>query len=189
MTNPFSLSFGREPENLISIDMQLEEIKDSFMSSKPSTHVFMITGVRGSGKTVLMTRASHIIENDKDWIVVDLNSERDLLASFYAELERGFSLKKILEDTKLDLSLFGVGISLEKKNQKGDAVILLDEVLNQLTKKGKKILVTIDEVVPNKSVREFMSQFQIFMRKGYNVFLLMTGLYENIYIIFKIKKH
>lgn len=42
-------------------------------------------------------------------------------------------------------------------------------------------MVTIDEVSSNQNIKEFAAQFQIFMRKNYNVFLLMTGLYENIY--------
>lgn len=39
----------------------------------------------------------------------------------------------------------------------------------------------IDEVTSSKNVRVFASSFQIFIRHEYDVFLLMTGLYDNIY--------
>ena len=45
---------------------------------------------------------------------------------------------------------------------------------------NKRVLITIDEVSSNKNVKVFVSQFQIFMREKLNVFLIMTGLYENI---------
>ena len=38
----------------------------------------MITGVRGSGKTVFMTDISKQIKEDESWIVVELNPEKDL---------------------------------------------------------------------------------------------------------------
>lgn len=45
------------------------------------------------------------------------------------------------------------------------------------------MVITIDEVIHDENMRHFASQFQIFVRKDYPVFLLMTGLYENIYAI------
>ena len=41
-------------------------------------------------------------------------------------------------------------------------------------------MITLDEVVSNNHVKEFAGTFQILMRKKLPVFLLMTGLYENI---------
>lgn len=45
------------------------------------------------------------------------------------------------------------------------------------------MIITIDEVLHNDNMRRFASQFQIFLREDYPVFLLMTRLYENIYAI------
>ena len=55
MKNPFSLTFGKEPLSLISRNLQNEEIIESFKADNPDFQVCMITGVRGSGKTVAMT--------------------------------------------------------------------------------------------------------------------------------------
>ena len=55
MNDPFTLSFGKKPLQYISRISQTNQILDTFRSGVPSTQIFMITGVRGSGKTVMMT--------------------------------------------------------------------------------------------------------------------------------------
>ncbi len=53
-------------------------------------------------------------------------------------------------------------------------------MLETMKKHGKKLLVLADEVVDNQYAREFSSVFQILIRDKLPIFLLMTGLYENI---------
>ena len=49
--------------------------------------IYMITGVRGSGKTVMMTNiASEIRKRSDEWIIVELNPNRDLLQSLAAKI-------------------------------------------------------------------------------------------------------
>ncbi len=43
-----------------------------------------------------------------------------------------------------------------------------------------RVLITIDEVQHDNNMKIFASQFQIFVRQDYPVFLIMTGLVENI---------
>jgi hypothetical protein len=43
------------------------------------------------------------------------------------------------------------------------------------------VLVEIDEVTGNEYMKTFAAAFQIFMRQDHGIFLIMTGLYENIY--------
>lgn len=179
--NPFSLTFGKEPVNAISREKQQNEIIEGFTAENPEFQVCMLTGVRGSGKTVLLTEISKGIKQEKDWIVVELSPERDMLHALTAELSSRKELFQIFKDAKINLSLLGLGIEIDSQPPVTDIVVALDKMLEQLTGKGKKVLVTVDEAVSNKHIREFASQFQIYMRKDYHVFLLMTGLYENIY--------
>ena len=86
MQNPFSLTFGKEPQSLISRPLQNSEIIEGFKQDPPSFQVCMITGVRGSGKTVAMTSISSEFQKMKEWIVIDLNPERDMLRTMAAEL-------------------------------------------------------------------------------------------------------
>jgi hypothetical protein len=53
-------------------------------------------------------------------------------------------------------------------------------MLSTLKEKGMRLLITVDEVTNTPWVREFASAYQILLRNDLPVFLLMTGLYENI---------
>ena len=179
--NPFSLSFGKEPVNAISRDKQISEIVDGITSANPEFQACMITGVRGSGKTVMMTEIAAEIGTQKDWIVIELNPERDMLHALAAELSNRKELLQIFKDAKINLSFLGPGLEIDAEPPVTDVVVALDRMLDNLTKKGKKVLIALDEAVSNQHVREFASQFQIFIRKKFNIYLIMTGLYDKIY--------
>ena len=178
--NPFSLSFGKEPQSLIRREIQNEEIINNFTAENPGYQVCMITGVRGSGKTVAMTTISNRIKKDENWIVINLNPERDLLNMLAAELSNRRELLELFRDAKINLSFLGFGLEIDGEPPITDIVVALRRMLEKLTRTGKRVLVTVDEVSSTKQFREFASQLQIFIREDLNIFLLMTGLYENI---------
>ena len=62
--NPFSLSCGKEPISLINRSMQTAEIIETFEDENPAYQVCMITGVRGSEKTVMHTEKTKKITTD-----------------------------------------------------------------------------------------------------------------------------
>lgn len=181
MTNPFSLSFGREPLSFIERGRQSREIIDSFSEENPACQVYMITGVRGAGKTVMLTDIAKYFRKEKDWIVVDLSPERDLLQMLAAELSNRPELLSIFQDAKINLSFLGLGLEIDGVPPITDVSVAVTRMLERIGKKGKRVLITIDEVSRNQTMREFVSLFQIFMRQDLPVFLAMTGLYENIY--------
>ena len=53
-------------------------------------------------------------------------------------------------------------------------------MLDKLTKKGITVLITVDEATNNQYMKTFAHTFQGFLRSKFNVFLLMTGLYQNV---------
>ena len=179
--NPFTIAFGKQPPKFISRLEQTNSILDAFTADVATTQVYMLTGVRGSGKTVMLTTISKRLCEQKEWISVELNPETDLLIDFASKLYSLPSLNKIFLNAKLDLSLFGIGVSIEKSTPISNIESALSQMLSHLKKHGKKLLVEIDEVTNTPSMRTFASAFQIFMRQDYDVFLIMTGLYENKY--------
>ena len=65
MQNPFTLTFGRSPLESVDRPVQINEIIENFTADTINQQMFIITGVRGSGKTVMMTEISHRLrEND-----------------------------------------------------------------------------------------------------------------------------
>lgn len=143
--------------------------------------IYMVTGVRGSGKTVMMTNIADILSKRDDWIVVELNATRDLLQSLASRLYAVPRLHDCFLKAKLDFSAFGLGVSIENAAPVTDVEDMVAKMLDQLQKLGKRLLITIDEVVYPEQMKVFASAFQIFMRQEYPIFILMTGLYENIY--------
>ena len=180
MQNPFSLSFGKEPVSLIRRDIQNEEILESFTAENPSYQVCMITGVRGAGKTVAMTTIAKRLRAEKNWIVIDLNPERDMLRQLAAELSNRKELLELFRDAKINLSFLGFGLEIDGEPPVTDLVVAARRMLERIAVSGKRVLLTVDEASSTRQFREFASQFQIFMREDLPVFMIMTGLYENI---------
>lgn len=181
MNNPFTLSFGKKPLQYISRIAQTNEIIENFIAQEPPNQIYMLTGVRGSGKTVMMTSIASEIKEDESWIVVELNPTRDLLQSLAAKLYSLPEMHPHFIQAKLDFSALGLGVSLENAVPVMDIENAIERMLTEIQKREKRLLITIDEVVNCEYIRIFASSFQIFLRQNYPIFLLMTGLYENIY--------
>lgn len=180
MNNPYTLLFGKAPSQLITRVMPKEEVIESFTAENPSQQVFIITGVRGVGKTVFLSEAASEFEKREDWIVVELNPNRDLLTSLAAKLSSVTTLATMFKQAKINLSYFGLGLEVAGTAPITDIETALSEMLASLKRHGKRLLIEIDEVSNTKTMREFAGSFQIFVRQDLPVFLLATGLYENV---------
>lgn len=178
--NPYTLMFGKEPGQLVSRAPVVADIVESFGAAQPTHQVFVITGVRGSGKTVLMTEACKKLRAEPDWVVVELNPERDMLESLAAKLCSEGTLARIFKSAKINLSFFGFGLSVGDVAPITDIEVALGKMLASLQRHGKKVLIAIDEAASTPTMRAFASAFQMLARGDYPIFLLMTGLYENI---------
>ena len=178
--NPFILTFGREPINFIPRIVYLQEVKDNFYSETRPNQVFMITGVRGTGKTVLLSKLAKEFEKNKDWIVVDLNPERDMLNSLASQIYNNSKVKHLFLKAKFNLSFNGIGLSVENDKPSDDIESIISKMVEYISEKDIKLLITIDDAANNQNIKVFAHTFQALLRKDYKVFMLMTGLYENI---------
>ena len=178
--NPYTLMFGIEPPQFITRPLPSALVLDAFQNDTGSQMIYVVTGVRGSGKTVFLTEISRKIREWEDWIVVELNPDRQLLESLAAKLSSENALAKIFKSAKINLSFFGFGLEVSGSAPITDIETALSRMLESLKKNGKKLLITIDEVVSTPDLRAFASAFQIFVRQGLPVYLLMAGLYENV---------
>lgn len=181
MRNPFTLSFGKKPAQFISRLVQTNEIIENFEDEIATTQIYMLTGVRGSGKTVLMTNIAGVMEEKKDWIVIELNPTRDLLQGLASKLYSIPEMQRLFIEAKLNFSALGFGVSIEGVAPITDIESAIERMLELIKKQKKRLLITVDEVTNSEYVRVFASAFQIFIRKEYPIYLLMTGLYDNIY--------
>lgn len=180
MQNPFVIAFGQEPEIVIDRSVELSTIESTFLSSRPTSQVYMITGVRGSGKTVALTKIYNDFDKLKDWIVIDLNPTSDLLEGLAAKLYDVPSLKKLFISAEINLSAFNIGLSIKNVPPIAHIETAIERMLKEIDKQHKKVLICIDEAVNNNYMKVFTSSFQMFTRHKLPLFLVMTGLYQNI---------
>lgn len=178
--NPFAMTFGLKPENYISRIAASDEIISNFENSK-ANNVYMITGVRGSGKTVLLTHISNHFKEIKDWIVIELIPEADMLEQFASRLYDASLLNKLFSGKTFGFSFAGASFSISGEKPIANVITLIEVLLEKSNRHGKKILVCIDEASASSIFRPFVQTFQLLLRKELPVYLLMTGLFQNIY--------
>ena len=178
--NPFAINFGKVPSQYISRDLIIDEIIQELTDENPQTQCFMLTGTRGSGKTVTMTAIEKEVSQLDDWIIIRLNPARDMLESLVAKLYDSKDYITKFISANINLSKFGIGLALESAAPVADIESALEKILKEIKKRSKRLLITIDEVSSTNYMRQFASSFQIMIREDFPVFLLMAGLYENI---------
>ena len=108
MANPFTLTFGKNPLESVERPVQNNEILDAFTSETINQQMFIITGVRGSGKTVMMSNICQELCKRPDWIVLELNPAADLLESILNKLYSNHLVSKLIKSSKIDLSFLGL---------------------------------------------------------------------------------
>lgn len=180
MSNPYTLVFGQPPLEVIERKSQADRIVSEFCQDRPSNTLNLVTGVRGCGKTVFITRIADRLRERKEWIVINLNPQRDLLTSLAAKLYSDQGLSRWFSEAGINLQAFGIGIAVKGAPPVRDMEEALIRMLDSIRKHQKRVLITIDEATNSREMRVFASAYQIFLREQLPVFLLMTGLYHQI---------
>lgn len=178
--NPFSTTFGMEPNNYIQRIEETQKIITDFSSDEPSNYVYLITGVRGSGKTVLLSNVASRLQASDDWIVVDPGPMDNLLENIASEIYENGKMKHLFLKTEFSFSFQGVSFSLKGESPVSSVMTLIKKMLDHIKKKKKRVLITIDEVDNSAQMKSFIQAYQSLIRLHYPVLLLMTGLYENV---------
>ncbi len=180
MDNPFTISFGLKPIAYISRLADTNQIINTFSSDNPFTHTYIIMGVRGSGKTVLMANITKHLHDKNDWIIIRLNPEMNLLESLNAKL---YHIKGIADRFSVQsFSVSAAGFAsaeMQKQTPVLDVETSIEEALVKRKENKKKVLIAIDEISNTKMMREFAHTLQMLLSDELPVFLLMTGLFKN----------
>lgn len=178
-SNPFTTTFGKEPTEYISRNVNAANIIQDFSSDPSPNQVYMLTGVRGSGKSVLMSRIANYFRKQQDWIVIELSTTWSMLDELASQLNHS----ELFTDISVSVHLPVVGLEVSKNASSSEMTshTRILKMLEVLIRKKKRLLIAVDEAVNNEYVRQFASAFQIYLRQNYPVYLIMTGLFENIH--------
>lgn len=180
MKNPFSISFGRVPNEYIRRSQEKEKILEMFTELPVTDQLYVLLGVRGSGKTVTMTDLCDDFEKLNNWIVVKISPVENILDALYQILYHDARVHTLHTDTSVALSLPMVNISMNEKAPAENTTKAIDNILSALDKKGLNVLVAIDKVTNTAQMRAFISAFQIFVTNRRPIFFLATALFEEM---------
>ncbi|MBQ7060080.1 MAG: ATP-binding protein [Firmicutes bacterium] len=180
MQNPFTISFGKEPYEYINRTRQENSIIEDFQQEYAPNNVAIILGPRGSGKTVMLNHIANFFEKDDSWIVVRLSIATDMLSSLSQKLQTSKKLEISSINAKVDLPGIGIGVTLSQSDNAAGAEVAIEKMLQLLQNKGQRLLITVDEASSTSEMRKLASIFQLFLGQNYPIFMLMTGLYEEI---------
>ena len=187
--NPFTHTYGSAGKAYIDMKWA-ERVIENFGYEEPSEYVYKITGVRGSGKTVVLSDIIRYFTSadqvKKGWLVYDLSSARDPLHTLVAYLAKEKLSKVTGKNTEVNLSAsFGfISGSISSDNSVPDKYyddeVELDELIGKATGKGKKILVCIDDIAKTEAVVAFCSVYAKYIRAEKPVYFVCTGLFSNM---------
>ena len=184
LKNPYTLQFSFIPPKFIERTLVTNEIIGNFIREVPTYRGMFITGISGSGKTATLGEIRNRIRNIDDWVCLDISPENKLLDSIVRGLYLIPELKALFVKAKLDFSMLGIGAHIENAelvaSNEEDALKMM---LNALKKFKKKVLVTIDEVTYSNDVARFSHALSSYAGENYDIYVLMTGLKENIKVI------
>lgn len=179
--NPFSLTFGVIPELFIKREEIKSTVLSTFNAEKSVSNTYILTGVRGSGKTVMLNCLKKEFEALDNWIVLTINPEMDILESIASKLYEKGAMKKYFLKPSFNFSFRGFRFSLEGDNPVKNIETLLEKMLSIIAKHNKRVLIAIDEISNNTNVKVFSHTFKNLTTDNYPIYLLATGINENVY--------
>ncbi len=192
-TDPFTRTPGLAGNAYIDNGIA-DEIIESFTDSQSAKYIFKITGIRGSGKSVEYGKVIRELSARKDWLVYTLSAAGDVISTLIAKLsEENFI------DEKVTVTEVGTAVSVE-----GDAKIIkghgelnvtrtrsnnehyysdeaiLEKMIESANRKKYNVLIGIDDISKSSQIVKLLSMIGAMQLSGKKLYLLVTGLAENI---------
>lgn len=168
--NPFKPTAGMNPPQLIGRDEVLDDFIDALDNGPGAPDRLMrISGIRGTGKTVLLNALGRIAE-DRGFTVVDVASNPGFCERIRVALTRRAELASI----EVSPSILGVSLGSVSLSRPATP---LGEAMFQAARRGG-LLVTLDEIqdAPLDEMRELGNEIQLLIRQGANVAFAFAGL-------------
>lgn len=178
------------------IDMHIvDEIVSSFTSNESFKYIYRIVGVRGSGKTVVFARTLKKFKEMNNWLVYSLSAAGNPTTALIAKLssEKIIGLSKVKTTMQATLGAEGnVGVlkgsallSMTREKEKKDVIYseeaILDELIEKIKQKGRKILIGIDDISRTNEIVKFLSIIgKYLIEEDSSLYFICTGLSKNI---------
>ena len=171
-----------------------DEIINNFSDNDSAKYVYKLTGLRGSGKSVEYSKVIQTLKEKKDWLVYPLSSSGNVLKTLLARIsaEKFIQSDKKTKSVTSKTSVSG-NVILASGNEEIDITrtisdndnyysdeAIIVKMITKANKKGYKVLIAIDDIAKTSDTVYLLSIVGSMLLEGLSVYLLVTGLYENI---------
>ncbi len=171
-----------------------DEIVANFCSDESSKFVYKITGLRGSGKSVEYSRVIRTLKDKDGWLVYPLSATGDAVTTLIAKLsmEKFINSKSTTTEVSSATSASGTAfvltgkeeVSVAKKITDNDHFYSEEATLTNMiavaNKKGYKVLVGVDDISKTPEMVKLLSIIGSLILEGMQIYLIVTGLSDNI---------
>ena len=177
--NPFTLRYGTMSDSVVTRNDSLNRIISSF-TEQTNMYAYLITGIRGSGKTVLLKTVEEEMIKRPNWVVININPQGDIISSIASKMFDLAVIKKIVGKITLTINLGVITLTRESGEKTTDPEIIINHMLELYRSHNLNVLISIDEVNDTLEFKKFINFYQILIAKKYGIYLLMTALIENV---------
>ena len=185
--NPFNPQFGKRPKQFVGRELIINEFLQSLDDMNDPNRTTIITGIRGSGKTAILSDI-HMSLDSKKFAIIDVTAQDGMLLEILDEFIRNNKGKNWLskgfggiQGFSVGAMGFSVGLTKKHDNEPHSFRFVLSGLLDSLKEKNIKTVFLIDEVHNGTpEMREFAATYQHLVREEYDVALLMAGLPSSV---------
>lgn len=183
--NPFNPQFGRRPKQFIGRELIINDFLQSLGIPDDPNRVTIITGIRGSGKTAILSDIQLNLDA-KNYLVIDVTAKDGMLLEVLDQCSRKGKQwlgKKLdgLQGVTLGALGFSMGFTVKERTETHGFRYYITDVLDSLKKHGITAVFLVDEVHSDTDeMREFITTYQHLMREEYDIALLMAGLPSSV---------
>lgn len=176
LINPFKPTAGMTPPVLIGREGVIDDFVDGLDKGPGApSRLMRITGLGGSGKTVLLTQLGDIAA-DRGWTVVNVSGREPLCASIQEQLAHDTRLRSL--DIKISLPVVSAEAHLGGAAEELSFREVLTRATRSLTKHGSGLLITVDEVqdASHEEMATIATSVQYMIREQQDIGLLFAGI-------------
>ena len=170
------------------------EIINNFNDEDSSKYVYKIIGLRGSGKSVEFGKIIRTLREDEGWLVYTLSASGDMISTLLSKLSMEKFISSITSTTSISstTSLGGnvlvvsgnesvnVSKSFSEDKRFFSNEAALSRMISQASSKKYKVLIGIDDISKTPESVAMLSIICSMILEGLPVYLVVTGLAENI---------
>jgi len=177
--NPYNPSFGKRPERFLGRDTIAHEALTALDNENSPWRTTLVTGVRGSGKTALLSDIGDSASAN-GCIVISVTSEKfmleDILSQLHTKTPKTIG-RKLPKPSKVTIGALELDVNKSVPYFLNNFRYQITQMLEDLKRKKLKVLFLVDEAQKHsEEMRTFITTYQHLIREGFDVYLIMAGL-------------